>query len=76
MEPIKLSVLIKNDFLFVSERNHFYFCVIKIITMKKLVAILLFVIFASVVLVSCKTAENCPAYSDASQLEVEVEEVA
>ena len=44
--------------------------------MKKLVAILLFVIFASVVLVSCKTAENCPAYSDASQLEVEVEEVA
>jgi len=44
--------------------------------MKRLGAILLLIIFASAVLVSCKTAENCPAYSDASQLEVEVEEVA
>ena len=44
--------------------------------MKRIGAILLLVVFATLLLGSCKTAENCPAYSDASQLEVEVEDVA
>ncbi len=44
--------------------------------MKRIGAILLLIVFATLVLGSCKTAENCPAYSDASQLEEEVVVVA
>gem|GEM_PF-5793616 len=44
--------------------------------MKRLGVILLLVILASAFLCSCKSTENCPAYSEASQLEVEVEELA
>lgn len=44
--------------------------------MKRIGAILLLIVFATLVLGSCKTAENCPAYSEVSQPEVEVENVA
>lgn len=44
--------------------------------MKKIGVILVVALFALALLASCKTAENCPAYSDAAQTPVEVEEVA
>lgn len=44
--------------------------------MKKILVILLAALFALGVLVSCNSVQNCPAYSDASQVELETVEVA
>ena len=44
--------------------------------MKKFLVVLLTALFALAVLVSCSSVENCPAYSDASQVELEAEDVA
>lgn len=44
--------------------------------MKKFLVILLTALFAMTLLFSCKSVENCPAYSDASQVEVVEEDVA
>ena len=44
--------------------------------MKKFLVILLTALFALTMLGSCKSVENCPAYSDASQVELEAEDVA
>lgn len=44
--------------------------------MKKFVSILLATVFALALLWSCSSAQDCPAYSDASDAPVEVEDVA
>ena len=44
--------------------------------MKKFLVILLATLFAIALLGSCRSVENCPAYSDASQVELEAEDVA
>lgn len=44
--------------------------------MKKFIVILLTTLFALGVLASCNSVQNCPAYSDASQVETENVEVA
>ena len=49
---------------------------LKLTGMKKFVVIILTALFALALLVSCRSVENCPAYSDASQVELEAEDVA
>ena len=45
--------------------------------MKKFVVIILTALFVLALLASCRSVENCPAYSDASQVEeLEAEDVA
>ena len=44
--------------------------------MKKFLVILLTTLFAIALFGSCRSVENCPAYSEASQVELEAEDVA
>lgn len=48
----------------------------KDLVMKKFVVVLLTALFAMALLISCRSVENCPAYSEASQVELEAEDVA
>ena len=44
--------------------------------MKKFLVVLLTALLAMALLGSCRSVENCPAYSDASQVELVAEDVA
>ena len=69
-------MLIKVEFFLPITNIIYNFVCLKFVVMKKFVVIVLMALFAMALLGSCRSVENCPAYSEASSVEIETVDVA